>query len=350
MSELKWTYEKCYEEAKKYKNRSELETKNSYVYNKALKNGWLKDYIWFPKKKFWTKEEVFEIGRKYQSKIQFKRNEPKAYDAALQHKWITEMDWFIPDVLLNKDINAKDYSVYEYLDEDIKAVYVGLTNSVKNRNYDHLSKTDKVFLFFKNLGREVPKIKIIKSDLTALESQYYEHLYTNQYKKQGYTLINTGTTGVLSASLGGGFERYTYEYVKEVSQKYQTKKEFMKNDFNSYRKARKKKWLKDFIWLENDGKHFWTYEECYNVAKQYKYKIDFQTYDKAAFTSAYHHGWNKDYIWLKDKNNKWTKENCIKESKKYNSIEEFRSKSICAYLAAKRMDILNHLFDNNGDK
>lgn len=345
MRSVKWTYEKCYEEAKKYKCKSNFQRGKREAYKAALREGWLKDYSWFSTKKYWTKDEVFKIGHKYKSKIQFKRNEPRAYDAALRHNWIKEMCWFTPDVLLHKDLNARDYSVYEYLDDEIKAVYVGLTNSIKNRNYDHLSKHDKVYQFFKKINRDIPKIKVLKNELTALESQYYEDLYTNYYKNNGYELINKGTTGVLSASLGGGFERYTYEYVKEESQKYSTRKEFMQNSFNCYRKAVKKKWINNFVWLENNVKHFWTYEECYTIARQYEYKIDFQKNESAAFTAAYKHGWNKNYTWLKDKTHKWTKENCIKEGKKYSSKQKFRENSICAYLAAKRMNLLDKIFN-----
>ncbi len=71
----------------------------------------------------------------------------------------------------------------------------------------------------------------------------------------------------------------------------------------------------------------------------------FKKNESAAFTAAYRHGWNKDYTWLKDKTHKWTKENCIKEGKKYSSKQKFRENSICAYLAAKRMNLLDKIFN-----
>ena len=46
---LKWTYEACYEEAKKYKTRYSFELGNSTAYNNALKNKWLDEF--FPKNK-----------------------------------------------------------------------------------------------------------------------------------------------------------------------------------------------------------------------------------------------------------------------------------------------------------
>ena len=38
-----WNYEHCYEEAKKYKTRTEFEKNNGSCYQVAIKNGWIDD-------------------------------------------------------------------------------------------------------------------------------------------------------------------------------------------------------------------------------------------------------------------------------------------------------------------
>lgn len=295
-------YVNCYKEAQKYVTISNFSKCNATAYRASCKNNWLKDYTWLHvKKKIWSKEECFSIAKNYQTKKLFKTNEPRAYDAAKRHGWIKEMTWFIPHILLKKDLKAKIYSVYEYIDNEINAVYVGLTNNLKNRDYDHHGCTDKVAIFFKEKKRPIPKIHVLKTNLTALESQYYEDIFTKKYKTKGLFIINNGTTGILSSSLGGGIELYTYDYVKKIAQKYTSKKQFMNGDINCYKKAVKNKWINNFTWLKNDTKHIWTYEECYNIAKKYEYKIDFQLKEVRAFTSAYKHKWIKDYTWLKYK-------------------------------------------------
>ena len=46
----KWTKERCYEEAKRYKTKKEFQDGSPSCYQAALKHGWLADYAWFPKR------------------------------------------------------------------------------------------------------------------------------------------------------------------------------------------------------------------------------------------------------------------------------------------------------------
>jgi len=43
-------YDRCYEEAKKYKTRYDFELGNFAAYNNALRNKWLDDYEWLERK------------------------------------------------------------------------------------------------------------------------------------------------------------------------------------------------------------------------------------------------------------------------------------------------------------
>jgi predicted GIY-YIG superfamily endonuclease len=65
---LKWTFEKCQEEAKKYKFRSEYQIKNRYSYEIARKNKWLNEICKNMKKKphnlKWTFDECKETALK----------------------------------------------------------------------------------------------------------------------------------------------------------------------------------------------------------------------------------------------------------------------------------------------
>ena len=50
MGNSKWNYDTCFEEAKKYKTRSEFCKGNSGAYKVAHKNGWMNDYTWLKKR------------------------------------------------------------------------------------------------------------------------------------------------------------------------------------------------------------------------------------------------------------------------------------------------------------
>ena len=43
-------YDRCYEEASKYKTRGEFGTKSSRAYWVAIQNGWIDDYTWLKRR------------------------------------------------------------------------------------------------------------------------------------------------------------------------------------------------------------------------------------------------------------------------------------------------------------
>jgi len=92
-------YERCFNEAKKYKTRSEFQYAKgaSRAYKTAVQNGWIDDYTWFqPKKKqsgYWTKESCEAEARKYTSSSQFKKNSGAAYTISLRNGWFKEYSW-----------------------------------------------------------------------------------------------------------------------------------------------------------------------------------------------------------------------------------------------------------------
>ena len=93
------SYEHCYEEAKKYKNRKRFQRGAVTAYSKALKYGWLEDYIWFDEKqkhKFWNRETCFEEAMKYESRSEFGKKAVRAYGLALANSWLDDYTWFKP--------------------------------------------------------------------------------------------------------------------------------------------------------------------------------------------------------------------------------------------------------------
>lgn len=100
----KWTREICYEEAKKYKTLKEF-TENSYnAYNAAYKNGWLDDYTWLEtirnskhEKWYWNDyNHCFEEAKKYKTRKELQVGNGSAYDSALRHGWLDDYTWILP--------------------------------------------------------------------------------------------------------------------------------------------------------------------------------------------------------------------------------------------------------------
>jgi hypothetical protein len=92
MSELKWTFKACCEEALKYNSRSEYRKQSNASYESARKNKWLNDvcpHMKLPMKPngYWTLERCQEEALKYNKRKDFQKNSGGAYQACLRNNW-----------------------------------------------------------------------------------------------------------------------------------------------------------------------------------------------------------------------------------------------------------------------
>lgn len=248
-----WTYERCYEEAKKYKTKSDFQKKSGSCYHVAYRNGWIDDYKWIPKRKKvvskWDRKKCFEIGKKYMTKVDFEKNEKGCYIAAMRAGWLKEMDWFVPAIIEPMDVFNKSHCVYVYKDDTLNVAYIGLTSDLKVRHNKH-KLCGTVHDFFNPLGMEIPQPIILIDKLTPEESRYYEDLYVQEYKKKGYNVLNKGCTGKYCGSCGGGRVKYTKEKCYEIASQYSLLKDFRKENTSCYYRALKMGWIKEYKWLK----------------------------------------------------------------------------------------------------
>ena len=93
-----WTYERCYEESKKYKYRGDYRIGSHGSYKVAIRNGWIDDFNWLQKQKpnvrrVWTEEKCRKEALKYKSSSEFRKGNKSAYKAATRYKWLKEYIW-----------------------------------------------------------------------------------------------------------------------------------------------------------------------------------------------------------------------------------------------------------------
>lgn len=115
----KWTKEKAFEEAKKYRTKKEFQKGCSRAYQVAWKNNWLKDFTHFlngneisaKNKTIWTYEKCEKEALKYKTKKDFREKSPKAYCASVKHKYIELFSHF-QNGRLNNPSYSKPISQY----------------------------------------------------------------------------------------------------------------------------------------------------------------------------------------------------------------------------------------------
>ena len=349
-----WNKETCENESRKYKTRAEFKSGSYQSYALALKNGWIDDYNWLSPSatgKKWDKETCYSAATECFSKREFEQKYTQAYRVARSNGWIDDYTWFEKRRISDKPI----YTVYYYKDKDTNSVYVGLTNNLQRRHKEHCNgflvhgelKYDIVYKYFHSLGKEPPEPFILKKDLYANDAQQYEKAYVEAFKNEGVNVLNLTKAGSL-----GGLGTWTQEKCYKEAQKYQSRVAFAKNSNGAYNVARKNGWLDDYTWFTTPERSVkWTHEACYQEARKYKSCIEFINGNGRAYKVAKENGWIDEYTWLK-KPIRWTREKSYNEAKKYKSKKEFEKGNGSAYQTSWKNGWLNDYtwFENPNTK
>ena len=396
--EPKWNKETCYEEAKKYKTRTEFQKNNGSAYAAALKKGWIKDYTWFVVKSnpmiYWTYERCVEESQKYKLRSDFRKGNPVAYRVAKRRNWIEEFSWLnISNVWTYQE--CYDLAHGYYYKKDFREAHPSAYSfSLKNGWISTFTwlKTNRHLYWTKERCLEMAKKCSTKKEFARKRKAYdtaCENGWINDYdwlidtitddenRNRKWT-INTclkeakrytsksafkkGNGSAYCAALKNGwlkdytwFEElkipksyWSYEKCYEEAQKCHTLKEFYRGYEKAYRVAKEKGWVKDYTWfVEPITQIKWTYETCLEKAKTCKSKVEFETKYSGAMNVARRNNWLKDYTWFERpvaKNLKWTYETCKKEASKYTSRGEFFKGSKTAYSKSSKNGWLNDFF------
>ena len=354
-------YENCYEEAKKYKTLKDFRKNSGYAYNSATDNGWLDNYTWLERQAkpngYWQNyDNCYEEAKKYKSRSEFVANCGGAYNAALHNGWIDDYTWLVSPTV--RKHSGSKFVIYAYEDYENKVVYVGLSKDLKRRHRAHINGSmhkgkrvyDNLYKYFQAVGKEIPSPIIKIDDLSAEDAQYYEDWYKKAYANEGWTLINKAKTGVGSSSLGLSIEKWDEESCREASKKYKSRSEFAVCEHAAYEKARENGWLETYEWLEHvikPRKYWHDYDNCYAEALKCKTLTEFHKRCSKGYVCARKEGWIKDYTWFEQKEMPkkwWNYEHCKEEAAKYSKRSHFQKGSKSAYFASRINGWLNDFF------
>ena len=243
-----WTYEECKSHALQCSTRSEFITKFPGAYASAIKNNWLDDICQHMKLKFEIKnnpETVKLEALKYKTRQEFRHGSNSAYEYARKHK---------------------------------------LLDSICT-----------------HMIRPLAKIK------------------------------------------------WTDEAIYEEAKKYSSKEEFRKGCSAAYTIAHKKGIIeKACLHMVSSRKtrHYWTFEQCQNAASKYQSRKDFKKNDSSAYSTAVRNGWIEQICTHMVKpipKIKWTYEKLVEDAKKYKTKKDFKLFSHSAYVTAVRNGVLDEI-------
>jgi len=92
-------YDNCYNEAKKYNTISEYQKGSSSAYHAAVKGGWLKEYTWLKASRkprnYWDNyDNCYNEAKKYNTISEYQKGSSASYRIALKNGWIKDFVWF----------------------------------------------------------------------------------------------------------------------------------------------------------------------------------------------------------------------------------------------------------------
>lgn len=241
-NKIKWTFDKCKEEALKFKSRKEFQNKSKKIYAAAQYNGWINqicshmDYKQKPNY-YWNDINNCRLeALKYKTKTEFIRGSSYCYSMSLKNGWLSEICSHMINI---GDRYNKCVYVYEFSDNH---AYVGLTYNmdlrIKNRKR---SKSDAVTIHINNT-RLQPQIKKMTEYIPVDKAIELENHYFQLYKNNGWIMLNRSRTG----GIGSTTSKWNYISAKKISKQYPTITEFEDKEKKLYEISKRSGWLESF--------------------------------------------------------------------------------------------------------
>lgn len=278
-----WTYERCKEEIFKYTNLCDCF--NTSLYRHIIINKCDNLLLHLKRNKkpngYWTYERCKEISLKYEKKNLLQKEFSSVYNNIVKYKWFELFDHMI----IQGNFYKRLIYVFEFVD---KSCYVGLTGNIKRREKQHLLYDIDSSVFKHILETNLKPTLILKSDYINLEDAIkMEENVLNEYKNKNWIILNKVKTGGIGSS-----------------------------------------------------NLIWNIENCRKEALKYNKITDYQTKSKSSYNTALKNGWIDEVCShitrCKSKNGYWNdKEMCRKEALKYNSKSELHKNCWSAYNYSK---------------
>jgi len=233
----------------------------------------------------WTYEKCKEEALKYLHKSTFCEESPVSYRIVLKNKWIELLSHMVP---LGNRYNRLLY-VYEFSDNYF---YVGLTGNIKRRNIQHISKDINSSVNKHITKTSLTPILIIKSEYIYYKDaiKMEENIY-NEYISNKWHPLNVVKTG----GIGSSNLKWTFESCEIEALKYCSITDYQTNSPSSYNSALKCGWI-DMICQHMSRRkcknnHWNDKELCRNEALKYSSITELHRNNWSAYSFSKKNGW-----------------------------------------------------------
>ena len=347
-----WTKEKIQILASKYETKSEFRKNNGSAYTKAHREGWVNDvcsHMTSSQKPtgYWTYDRCKKEALKYETKSEFQKVNGSAYSSSLKNGWVDIVCSHMEDTIKSKgywtyDRCKEEASKHEHKSDFKKACSYGYTKSRINGWLEDICShmTPKGSL----KDRFVYMYKFHETNSIYIGLTWNMNNRDNEHNnKEGSAvlkhLIEHNMTNVNYELVVDGY--YPFKLAQELEDDYV--KKFKEEGWNVLNVATAGSLGGSMI--------RWTKEKCLDEALKYESITEFQKGSSGACASVRRNNWLDEATSHMVRKSKpkgyWTKERCIEEVLKFKTKKEFRKKESGAYTIAHREGWIDDLFPKN---
>jgi hypothetical protein len=341
------TKEQVADEASKYTNRVSFKKGSGRAYEAARKNGWLDElckHMEKPKTEKFSYEHCKEVASVYKTHKQFEKENVEVYRFAKSYGWLPEIcNHMNTTPNLSYEDCKQEALKYQTKSDFKKASPSFHRKSVKEGWFDeicsHMTNGHKLRTkwTYESCKKEAMLYKSKLEMRLSSPSAYYK-IHTS-----GWTELFDGMKDV--------YEYWTYEKCKQEVSKYKTLSEMLNCNKNLYNAIKRNNWVELIRHLYDTSKKpsgYWTKELCLKQSRQYESREDFRKSNCGAYSAAKRNGWlDEAHGHMSPKitanPNHWSYENCAEEARKYNTRKEFFVAAGGAYHAARINDWLDEI-------
>lgn len=299
--------------------------------------------------KQYTKEEIVTIIQYNNIKngAELKKFSESIYNAAKRFNLLKELFNENTDTI---DHNFRGYCIYVYKVLSLHSIYVGLTINPIQRDHQHITPNSKgeydtLGAYCKKHNVPIPKMEIVKDELTSSEASKYEKQLWYEYKDSGWDMINSEKSlGCLGALKHNWTKRKIKDYIKSHKE-IKSPKDFKKYNPTAYQIALKNNFLNDLFKKQITEKDI---RDFINKHPEIKSKTALRKLNKDIFNAAK----KLDLLdkFFKTRIRKYTIEyifRFISEHLEIKSKKDFYNINSSAYSAALSLGIIKILFPKN---
>jgi superfamily II DNA or RNA helicase len=349
-----WTFDRCKEEALKYKTKKEWAKNSTGGYNATRKKGWVDEccYHMINSRKpngYWTLKICKEEASKYKTKTEWQRNSASSYGAAHKKGWVNECFSNMAEIKKPngywtldrcKEESSKYKTKTEWKKNSVGSYNATYKNSWINECCSHMKELNKPnsYWTFDRCKEYALKYKT-RTEWAKNSAGSYNATQRNKWVYEFcFHMINSRKPR----------NYWTLDRCKEEVLKYKTRTEWRKNSSNSYDAARKNGWINECypsIVESHKPKGYWTLDRCKEDALNYKTKQEWKNNSAGSYNAVCKNGWVDEccchMINARKPNGYWTLKICKEEASKYKTKAEWRKNSADSCNAAHKNGWIN---------